>query len=78
MKVLLLADEQDETGTETTIVKGTALNIYRTDGDSTVDVIDKQGRIYRLFVEYDESAYWYESIGGQDIEDLFEGLYFAG
>ncbi len=78
LKVLRLADDNDETGEETTIVKGTALNIYRTDGDSTVDVIDKQGRIYRLFVEYDENAYWYESIGGQDIEDLFDGMYFAG
>ncbi|MBR1440846.1 MAG: DUF3298 domain-containing protein [Lachnospiraceae bacterium] len=78
MKVRHLADDNDETGEEITIIKGTALNIYRTDGEKTVDVIDKQGRIYRLFVEYDENAYWYESIGGQDIEDLFEGLYFAG
>ena len=75
---LLLADETDEVGTEGVIPDKAKLKILRTDGMELVDLMDTNGRIYRVKVEFDEEGDAWQVIDGIDIFDLFDGMTFAG
>ena len=54
---------------------GTEWKIYRTDGEKTVDLVLSDGRIARVTVD---SSNWPQTIDGEDISDLFDGVRFAG
>ncbi|MCR5701479.1 MAG: DUF3298 and DUF4163 domain-containing protein [Lachnospiraceae bacterium] len=54
---------------------GTKIAVYGTLGDDTVDVIDSNGKVYRLAIKSDD---WPQTIEGVDIEELFDGIMFAG
>lgn len=58
-----------------TIKSGTEWTIYRTDGEKTVDLILSDDKIARVTVD---SSNWPQTIGGEDISDLFDGVRFAG
>ena len=58
-----------------TIKSGTEWTIYRTDGEKTVDLVLSDGRIARVTVD---SSNWPQTIDGEDISDLFDGVRFAG
>ena len=58
-----------------TIKSGTEWTIYRTDGEKTVDLILSDDRIARVTVD---SSNWPQTIDGEDISDLFDGVRFAG
>ena len=58
-----------------TIKTGTECTIYRTDGEKTVDLLLSDGRIARVTVD---SSSWPQTIDGEDISDLFDGVRFAG
>jgi hypothetical protein len=58
-----------------TIKTGTECRIYRTDGEKTVDLVLTDGRIARVTVD---ASNWPQTIGGEDISDLFDGVMFAG
>ncbi len=75
---LKLDDPEDTEGEQATIMRGTELVIYRTDGEKIVDLKDKNGTIYRVSVEYAPDSVWAQSINGENIEDLFDGLEFGG
>lgn len=60
-----------------TVPAGSTFRLYRTDGDSVVDAYLKDGTLVRLEVVLDEENYT-RSIGGVDINELFEQLYYAG
>lgn len=57
------------------IPKGKQVVIYGTDNSSYVDVKDDEGNMFRLTID---STEWPQTIGGENIEDLFDGLIFAG
>ena len=58
-----------------TIKSGTEWTIYRTDGEKTVDLILSDDRIARVTVD---SSNWPQTIDGEDISDLFDGVIFDG
>ena len=58
-----------------TIKSGTEWTIYRTDGAKNVDLVLSDGRIARVTVD---SSKWPQTIDGEDISDLFDGVRFAG
>ena len=58
-----------------TIKTGTQCTIYRTDGAKNVDLVLSDDRIARVTVD---SANWPQTIDGDDIQDLFDGVVFAG
>ena len=55
--------------------KGTELTMVRTDNDSWVDMI--YGEMQYVRVRIDEEK-WPQTIGGKDIEDIFDNTVFAG
>lgn len=61
---------------EGTIPAGTVLTPLRTNGNDTVDCLTKDGALVRLVVD-DPGAYP-QTIGGTDVETLFDGIGFAG
>ena len=54
---------------------GCAVRLYRTDGSNAVDLLLENGEVRRLWLDADS---WPQTVGGQDIEDCFSGLRFAG
>ena len=60
---------------EETIQKGETYELLRTDGESFVDVLLGDGRIARIF--YTQKDYHF-FIDGVPVEDLFEGIQYAG
>lgn len=58
-----------------TLPEGTACKLFRTDGQSLYDIQTKDGRSFRLWVYY---GYNGQEIDGYPIEDLFDGIIFAG
>ncbi|MGN1022876.1 MAG: RsiV family protein [Lachnospiraceae bacterium] len=61
---------------EGTISKGTVLTPIRTNGTDTVDCITEDGTLVRITVDDPDS--WPQTIGGTDIDTLFDGIAFAG
>lgn len=67
--------EDGETNGAVTLPAGTGLTMLRTDKDTYVDLASEDGQVFRVFVE---TASWPQTIDGTDIEELFEGILFAG
>ena len=73
----VLADSDAQSGQMQTFAAGTKLYYYRTDGISIVDLKTEDGTIVRLRLSEDE----YESVNqynGQNVEELFDGVFYAG
>ena len=71
-------EEVDEDGNvfgAVTVPAGTKMTLLRTDNESIVDLKLDDGKIVRLEVS-DES--WPHSVNGKGIDELFEGIMFAG
>lgn len=67
-------DTYDGTATEETLPVGTALTPYATDNESWVDLQTTDGRFVRIEVTND----WPQTYRGTDVQELFDGLIFAG
>ncbi|MGN0401677.1 MAG: DUF3298 domain-containing protein [Acetatifactor sp.] len=71
---VLVDKDGRETGKEYTIPSGTEVTICATDGESFVDFEAGNERV-RVYVSCES---WPQTIGGIDIEELFDGIMFAG
>ena len=72
------ADRVDEDGEfleSVRLTKGTILTPYRTDGETYVDLITDDGQIVRFELEADD---WPHLVNGMDVDEVFEGLLYAG
>lgn len=58
-----------------TVPAKTKFSVYGTKGEDIVDLIDEKGNIYRFSIKTDD---WPQTIDGTDIEELFDGIMFAG
>lgn len=58
-----------------TIPVGTKFSMYGTKGESIIDLMDSEGKLYRFNIKSDD---WPQTIDGTDIEELFDGIMFAG
>lgn len=67
-------DTFEGTGTDETIPTGTTLTPYATDGESWVDLQMDDGRYVRIEVTND----WPQTYQGTDVQELFDGLIYAG
>ncbi len=70
----LTVDGSDK-GTKSEITAGTILKPIRTDNKSWVDVLTPDGKYARI--EVDASG-WPQTVNGNNIEELFDGIVFAG
>ena len=71
---VLVDEEGRETGNKYTIPSGTEVTICATDGKSFVDLRVGEEKV-RVYVVCD---IWPQTIDGVDIEELFDGILFAG
>lgn len=62
---------------EGVIRKGTKLVPYQTDGQDTVILKDDKDKQYKVTVSYDDDG-WRQFVDGEYIEDIFDGVMFAG
>lgn len=72
---LNLVDEYGTIGETILIESGDEMTYYRTDGSVFADFILSDGQIVRADLEWDEGSCL---IDGTNVEDLFEGVVFAG
>ena len=57
------------------IPAGEEVTLFRTDGDSLVDLATKDGRLMRVKVS---AEHFPQTIDGKDAMELFDGIIFAG
>lgn len=60
---------------DSAIPSGTKLSIIGTDGKGIVDLKTESGTVYRIDIKADD---WPQTVNGVDIEELFDGIMFAG
>ncbi len=75
IKVNIVNERGRVTKKNQTIKAGTKWTLLRTDGVSTVDLVLADKRIARVVLD---SVKWPQTIDGEDITELFEGVMFAG
>ena len=71
-------DEVDEAGNtigEADVPAGTEMAMTRTDDQSFVDLSFDEGRLARAYVTAES---WPQTVNGRDIEEIFDGVVFAG
>ena len=73
----MLDDEEGSSMHDVTLGSQTELKFYRTDLDSIVDLKLNDDSIIRLKIESNGGDYG-QTIDGVPIEDIFEGVFFAG
>ncbi len=66
----------DETYTETTLNAGERLYFYATDRETWVDFLLDSGNIARIYI--DGTEVYPQTIGGVNVEDIFNGIRYAG
>ncbi|MBR3525557.1 MAG: DUF3298 domain-containing protein [Lachnospiraceae bacterium] len=64
----------DLEGNEVRLFEGAELAFFRTDADRWIDMKTSAGDVVRLYVDDSD---WPQTIDGEDIQDIFENLYFA-
>ena len=64
----------DLEGNEVRLFEGATLDFFRTDADRWIDMKTAKGEVVRLYVDASD---WPQTIAGEDIQDIFENLYFA-
>ena len=57
------------------IPKGKQLVIYGTNNKNYVDLKDDEGQMFRVILD---SSDWPQTVGGENLEELFDGMMFAG
>ncbi len=72
-----LDQETSEKTGEMTLHQGDKIILYRSDGKARVQAFAEDGTVVLLEVERDEKN-WKTLINGIDIEELFDGMMFAG
>ena len=70
-----LVGENGETGGSRTLPSGTALKMYRTDNSTYMDLLCEDGAVVRVMVQAED---WPQTINGEPISDIFDGILFAG
>lgn len=68
-------ETKEVTANDSAIPSGTKLSIVGTDGKSIVDLKAESGTVYQLDIKADD---WPQTVNGVDIEELFDGIMFAG
>ena len=68
-------DTLEQTDKDVAISAGTVLTIYGTNGKDFVDLSDESGTLYRVRVDYSD---WPQKVNDRDIEEMFDGMMFAG
>ena len=71
----LAVDENGTEGEDVLITAGTTLALYRTDDSGWVDARTSDRDLVRMYVNADS---WPRLVDGKDIEELFDGVMFAG
>ena len=71
----VFADEEATESSKETLPKGTVLYYLRTDDETFMDMKTEDGRVVRL---YPKTGDWPQTIDGTDIEEIFDGVMFAG
>ena len=74
LSVSIVDEEGNKTGT-TELKSGEKVIYYRTDGENWADLMLKDGSIVRVN-PVNEDGIW--EIDGTDIEEIFDGIIFAG
>ena len=64
-----------DNGKDEKLPKGTVLKPKRTNGSAWVDAETKDGRYARIYIDNSD---WPQTVDGTDIEELFDGIVFAG
>ena len=72
----ILNDQYQVSEKDVRLPSGTVFTISRTDGKTIADAVLSDGRICRIYVEKGDG--WAQTVNGQDIKELFDGLIFAG
>ena len=70
-----LVGENGETGGSRTLPSGTTLKMYRTDNSTYMDLLCEDGAVVRVMVQAED---WPQTINGEPISDIFDGILFAG
>ena len=70
-----LTEDGSDNGTKTEFPAGTVLTPVRTDDVDWVDVATPDGKFARIYVDDSD---WPHTVDGTDIEELFDGIIFAG
>ncbi|MCR5101553.1 MAG: DUF3298 and DUF4163 domain-containing protein [Butyrivibrio sp.] len=73
-----VVDENGDVVSRETFPAGTDFTIIRTDGESIVDTITKDGTIARFTIEPAGENSFYPNIDGVSADQIFETLYYAG
>ena len=74
-----IVDENgQETGRSKKIRKDGILTLYRTDGESFVDAKTQDDMIVRIRIDREGDYGWPQYVNGYELEELFEGIMFAG
>ena len=71
----VFADENASESEKVKLTKGTVLYYFRTDDETFMDMKMEDGRIVRFFPKTGD---WPQTIDGTDIEEIFDGVMFAG
>ncbi len=75
IKAEVFVTEDSKESAEVTIPKGTVLYFFRTDNKTFMDMKDEDDRVIRLYPKTDDYP---QTIDGKDIEEIFDGVVFAG
>ena len=68
-------DNHKASESPTKLSKGMVFVVYGTDTETFTDIKAEDGTIYRVYIKADD---WPHLIDGEDIEELFENILFAG
>ena len=70
-----LTSDGIDNGKDEKLSKGTVLKPKRTNGSAWVDAETEDGRYARIYIDNSD---WPQTVDGTDIEELFDGIIFAG
>ena len=75
----VLDDEDADSGKTETLSSGETFTYFRNDGESIVDLKASDGRIVRIYLEKESDDYYLHNMyNGENIEDIFDGIVYAG
>ena len=73
----VVVDEKGNAAGDTEFKKGDKFTYYRNDGESIVDLKTSDGRIVRLELT-NEDSFTPNLYNGENVEDIFDGVMYAG
>ncbi len=72
----IVTESGSGTGRKEQVKKDDILTLYRTDGEQIMDAKTQDGKIVRIVIDTDGG--WPQRVSGFELEELFEGIMFAG